>query len=106
MYIAGHLVVAPVIHVAFGGIIAKDAVNQDLLFMFAKPPILAAEPMFGLTGTWWHQAERKDADKESDGALNKEPELVSARWEPIMKNVQILPSTPAMKPAHLQNASG
>jgi hypothetical protein len=74
--------------------------------VFIEPSVLASEPVLGRGGARWHQPVGEDADNKGEQAFDQETNEMSEAFEFLIRfNLQILPSTPAVDTAHLQDAS-
>lgn len=51
-----------IMHIALTRIFPNDSVDHNLLFLFVKPPVLAAEPAGGVARPGGHESEGEDAD--------------------------------------------
>ena len=80
-----------VVHVTFGGIIAQQAVDHDVLLAFREPAVLPPEPGLGLARTRGHENKREETDDDGDQGFDEE---------------QPLPATPAVYATHVQDSGG
>ena len=81
----------PVVHVAFAGVVAQDAVDHDALLALVEPAVAAAEPAPRLRGRRRQVQEGHEADAARQEALEGE--------EPA-------PAREAVVPAQVQDAKG
>jgi len=61
-----------VVHVALAGVVSEDTVDQDGLFSFIEPSVLATQPALRLADTCWHKEPRGNADAGGDSTFNQE----------------------------------
>ena len=61
-----------VVHVTLTGVVSEDAVDQDGLFTFVEPSILATKPALRLANACWHKEPRGNANAGGDSTFNQE----------------------------------
>lgn len=61
----------PVVHIAFGRVIAKDAVDDNADFTIIEPAV-RAEPCLGGNGRGWHEEDGGNTNSKSDESFDQE----------------------------------
>lgn len=61
----------PIVHVAFGRVVAKDAVDDNANFTIIEPAV-RAEPCLGGNGRRWHEEDGENTNSESDESFDQE----------------------------------
>lgn len=80
-----------IVHAAFAGVVAENAVNHDLLLALIEPPLFTPEQACCLCWRGWHPEGGDDTDHAGDQAF---------------KGEQVPPATFAVRVVDVQEAEG